>query len=111
MRLEILLSLAVVVDLTVLVLALVLMMRAACRWKGFLLLIYALTTGLNNDYVVLVRVIDRTLGRGGALVDALTLPPAVNFACDLLGRIALLIVIWSVVAYLLKEILAARGAR
>lgn len=111
MRLDIVLSLAVLVDLTLLVLALVLMMRPACRSKGFLLLVYALTTGLNNDYFLLMKVIDRALGRGGALVDALTLPPAVNFAWDLLGRIALLLVIWSVVTYLVKEVLAARRAR
>jgi hypothetical protein len=111
MRLEIFLLLAVLADLSLLVVALVLVMRPACRSKAFLLLTYTLTTGLNNDYVVSIQAIDRALGRDGALVHSITLPPAINFALDLSGRIALLIVIWLVLVYLMKETLAARAAR
>jgi hypothetical protein len=111
MQLQIGIALAVLADLSLLVLALVLMTQPACRSKSCLLLVYALTTGLNNDYVVTIKAFDRALGRDGALVHSITLAPVINFALDLSGRIALLIVIWLVLVYLIKETLATRAAR
>lgn len=103
MRFEVFLSLSVLADVSLLVLGLVLLMQPACRIKAYFLIAYAMTTGLNNDYVVAMAHIDGALGRGGALLHSSTLPPAINFAFDLSGRIALLIMIWAVLAYLRKE--------
>lgn len=102
MRLEFLFSLAVLADLSILILALVLMLHSTCRSRAYLLLTYAVTTGLNNDYVFAVKAIDRALGRRGALLHSITLAPDVNFALDLMGRIALLIVIWLFLSHLIK---------
>jgi hypothetical protein len=102
---NILFLLAVLIDLSVLCLAVGLLTRAAFRSKAYWLLAYALAT-LIVDYATAIVKIDRALGRGGALFERVALPRHINLLIDLSGRIALLIAIWLFLVHFIK---APRG--
>jgi hypothetical protein len=104
-RFETVLFLAILTEWSVLVLALVLLMRPAFRSKAYWLLAYAIT-GLYSDYLIGIGAIDRALGYDGVLLRRVALPPTVNFILDFSGRIVLLIAIWLFFLHVMK---AGRG--
>ena len=101
MRFEILYLLAVLVELSLLILALALLAQPAFRSKAYWLLAYVITA-LNSDYATAMVKIDRALGRDGALWRRVTLPADINYLLDVFGRCALLIAIWLFLMHLMK---------
>jgi hypothetical protein len=92
---------AILIELSLLVLAIYLIVRRTFRFKAYWLLAYVLTA-LNSDYATAVVKIDRALGRQGSLFERVALPRDVNFIIDVSGRIALLIVIWLFLVHFVK---------
>ena len=80
------------IDLSLVALAMVLVRRSEFRSIGCWLLGYVLTA-LYSDYAVAIVRIDRALGRGGSLFHQLALSRDVNFVVASLGKVALLIAI------------------
>lgn len=83
----------ILIELSLLALAICLIARRSLRVKGCWLLAYVLTA-LNVDYGAAIVKIDRALGRQGSLFARVALPRDTNFIVDVLGRIALLIALW-----------------
>jgi hypothetical protein len=101
MRFEIVLLLAILTELSVLVLAIVLIVRPEFRSKAYWLLAYAIT-GIYSDYVIAIEAIDRALGHDGDLLRRATLPSAINFALEFSGRVALVIAIWLFLLHVIR---------
>lgn len=93
---------AILIDLSLLVLAIGLVARPIFRSKACWLLAYVLTA-LNSDYATAIVKIDRALGRGGRLFEQLALPRDINFLIGLAGRIALLIAIWLFLVHFVRN--------
>lgn len=92
-RFATLFSMAVLIDLSILVVALTLAVHGVFRAKAYFLLTYALTA-IYSDYGTLMVKLDKNFGRDGNLWHRVTLPADINYLLDLSGRLALLIVIW-----------------
>jgi hypothetical protein len=100
-RFESVLLLAILTELSVVVLAIVLIMRSEFRSKAYWLLAYAIT-GIYSDYVIAIGAIDRALGHDGDLLRRATLPSAINFVLEFSGRVALVIAIWLFLLHVIR---------
>ena len=101
-RFTILLLLAIAIDVSLLIAAILLLLRKQGRVKTWCLLAYALTA-VYSDYTPAAVKIDRMLERGGKLWKQITLPADVNYFLNVAGRCALLAAILLFLVKVLKR--------
>jgi hypothetical protein len=95
----VLFAVGLLMDVSVLFMAVRWVVSGTFGWKARWLLLYALF-GLNIDFAMAMVKLDRILNWGG-LCHRITLPPAVNFIFDLSSRLSLLIAVWLLIFQLL----------